>query len=133
MRPAPGGQTLVRERKTVPNGPTAPYEARLVLDSFKSHLPPAVFDAARLVVSEVVTNTYKHSGKPPGTPIDVSATLEDGRLRIAVIDGSIFDPTPETQQELRAGRWGLYLVDKLSDAWGRISEGGIWAEFDTAP
>jgi two-component sensor histidine kinase len=122
----------VRERRTVPNGPTAPHEARMVLDSLRSRLPPAVFDAARLVVSEVVTNSYKHSGNPLGAPIDVSAQLEEGRLRITVMDGSIFDPTPETQQELRAGKWGLYLVDKLSDDWGRISEGGIWAEFYTA-
>ena len=46
------------------------------------------------------------------------------------MDRSIFDSTPETGKELRAAKWGLHIVDQLADEWGRISEGGIWAEFD---
>jgi hypothetical protein len=51
---------------------------------------------------------------------------------VEILDRSIFDPTPETREELRAAKWGLHIVDRLSDEWGRITEGGIWAEFAIA-
>jgi hypothetical protein len=28
---------------------------------------------------------------------------------------------------------GLLLIDRVADAWGRISEGGIWAELSLRP
>jgi anti-sigma regulatory factor (Ser/Thr protein kinase) len=87
-------------------------------------------DDARLVLSEIVTNSYKHAGNPIGHPIEVIIDLSAERLRLEVIDRSIFDPTPETTQELRSAKWGLTLIERVSDAWGRVSEGGIWAEFN---
>ena len=80
------------------------------------------------MVSELVTNSYKHAGSPEGSPIDVVLDLNEERLRLEVIDHSIFDPTPESSKELREKKWGLFLVDRIADSWGRISEGGIWAE-----
>jgi hypothetical protein len=37
-------------------------------------------------------------------------------------------PSPETNEELRSAKWGLLLVERVADDWGRISEGGMWAE-----
>jgi anti-sigma regulatory factor (Ser/Thr protein kinase) len=88
---------------------------------------------ARIVLSEIVSNSYKHAGNPAGAPIDVTVTDSPDHLRLEVMDRSIFDPTPETPQELRSAKWGLRIVDQLADDWGRITEGGIWAEFDIAP
>jgi anti-sigma regulatory factor (Ser/Thr protein kinase) len=79
-----------------------------------------------------VTNSYQHAGNPEGVPIDVTVDLEGDRLRVEVIDRSIFDPTPETEGELRAGRLGLWIMDQLAASWGRVSEGGVWAEFHTS-
>ena len=84
---------------------------------------------AALVVSELVTNSYKFAGLREGSPIAVHLDLTGERLRVEVIDHSLFDPTPETPQELREARWGLFLIDKLAESWGRMSEGGIWVEF----
>ena len=84
---------------------------------------------AALVVSELVTNSYKFAGLREGVPIDVVLELTEDRLRVEVIDHSVFDPTPETPKELRETKWGLFLVDKLAESWGRIAEGGIWVEF----
>jgi hypothetical protein len=67
------------------------------------------------------------------SPIDLILNLDEECLRVAVIDHSIFDPTPESSKELRETKWGLFLVDRIADNWGRISEGGIWAELRSPP
>jgi anti-sigma regulatory factor (Ser/Thr protein kinase) len=122
----------LQTHEEVPNGPEAPARARRLLDRLQSRIPEEVMVDARLVLSEIVTNSYKHAGKPHGALVQVTATHWDDRLRLEVIDRSIFDPTPETSQELRSAKWGLQIVDKLADEWGRISEGGVWVEFDTS-
>lgn len=111
----------------------APREARRLVDSLPDEVPAAVADDVRLILSELVSNSYKHAGNPPGHPIKVTLKLTPESLRLEVVDGSIFDPTPEISGELREVKWGLFLLDRLVDEWGRVSEGGIWAEFRLAP
>jgi anti-sigma regulatory factor (Ser/Thr protein kinase) len=120
-------------RRDIANGPRAAAEARALLNSFASRVPNDLLDDVRLALTEVVTNSYKHSGTPEGAPIQVVLDLSGHRFRLQVTDRSIFDPTPETAFELRSARWGLTILDRLADRWGRVSEGGIWAEFDTRP
>ena len=115
-------------RAAVPNGPGAPAGARRLVRSLGDRLPGSLLDDAAVVVSELVTNSYKHAGAPEGSPIHVALDLNEERLRVEVVDHSIFDPTPESSEELRETKWGLFLVDRIADSWGRISEGGIWAE-----
>ena len=116
-------------RTSVPNGPGAPAEARRLVRSLRGRIPRRLVEDAAIVVSELVTNSHKYAGLPEGSPIDLVLHLSEELLRVEVIDHSIFDPTPETPQELRETRWGLFLVDQVAEEWGRISEGGIWAEF----
>jgi anti-sigma regulatory factor (Ser/Thr protein kinase) len=101
------------------------------VDSLADHVPGVVLDDVRLVTSELVGNSVKHAGNPHGHPINVKVQVRADRLRLEVVDRSVFDPTPETSNELREVKWGLVLVDRIADAWGRIDppEGGIWAEF----
>lgn len=113
----------------IPTGPEAPAHARALVASLSSRVPERLLDEVRIVISELVTNSYQHAGNPEGTPIDVHLDLTEDRLRVEVIDGSIFDPTPETTKELRSAKWGLAVIDRVADSWGRISEGGIWVEF----
>lgn len=116
-------------RGEIPNAPEAAAQARRLLDPFVSRIPEDVLDDARLVLSELVTNSYKHAGSPEGTLIHITLRESQDRLRLEVVDRSIFDPTPETTEELRSTKWGLLVVERVADDWGRISEGGIWAEF----
>jgi anti-sigma regulatory factor (Ser/Thr protein kinase) len=113
----------------VPNGSGAPAEARRLVRSLRDRLPGPLLDDAALVVSELVTNSHKYAGVPDGHPIDVVLDLNEERLRVEVIDHSVFDPTPESSKEIRETKWGLFLVNEIADDWGRISEGGVWAEF----
>jgi len=119
-------------REEIPNGPEAAAQARRLLDRFESRIPDESMIDARLALSEIVTNSYKHAGNPPGAPIEVTVTDSQDRLRLEILDRSIIDPTPETTEELRSAKWGLHVVDRLADEWGRITEGGIWVEFDIA-
>jgi anti-sigma regulatory factor (Ser/Thr protein kinase) len=119
----------VSGERDIPNGVSAAAQAReLVADALSSQVPESVLNDVRIVVSELVTNSFEHAGNPPGHPIKVTLDLSQDRVRIAVIDRSIFDPTPETPEELSDARWGLVIVDRIADGWGRLSEGGIWAE-----
>ncbi len=102
------------------------------MDRLGSRVPEVVLIDARIVLSEIVSNSFKHSGNPPGAPIEVTVTDSRDRLRLEVMDHSIFDPTPETPQELRSAKWGLYIIEQIAEDWGRVTEGGIWAEFDVA-
>jgi anti-sigma regulatory factor (Ser/Thr protein kinase) len=122
---------VVEAQTEVPNGREAPAEARRFVRSLADRLPPSVIEDASLVISELVTNSYKHAGKPEGFPIKITVDLNEDRVRLEVIDGSIFDPTPESTEELREVKWGLTLVDRIASDWGRVSEGGVWAEFPT--
>jgi anti-sigma regulatory factor (Ser/Thr protein kinase) len=103
-----------------------------LLDPLESRIREETLIDARIVLSEIVTNSYKYAGNPPGAPIEVTVTDSQDRLRLEILDRSIFDPTPESNQELRSAKWGLHIVDEVADKWGRISEGGIWAEFEIA-
>jgi len=116
--------------RTIPNGPRAPAEARAMVSDLGADVPREVLDRVRLVASEIVTNSYKHAGNPVGAPIRVALSLRGDRLRLEVVDHSLFDPTPETDREQDEVRWGLRIVKQVTNDWGRISEGGIWAEFD---
>ncbi len=116
-------------QRDIPNGPQAAAEARRFVNSFADDIPASTLDDVRLVTSELVTNSYQHAGNPPGHPIEVTLDLRPDHVRLQVVDRSVFDPTPETNTELREVKWGLVLLDRIADAWGRISEGGLWAEF----
>jgi len=93
-------------------------------------VPGEVLDRVRLVASEIVTNSYKHAGNPVGAPIRVALSLRGDRLRLEVVDHSICDPNAEPDGDQDDGRWGVRDVEEVTNDWGRISEGGIWAEFD---
>lgn len=130
MSSDPPEDTRSEEERDIANGPDAPAEARrFVGESLADHVPDVVIDDVRLVTSELITNSFKFAGNPPGHPIQVKLGLGPDRLRLEVIDRSVFDPTPETSNELRDVKWGLVLVDRIAEDWGRISEGGIWVEF----
>jgi anti-sigma regulatory factor (Ser/Thr protein kinase) len=120
----------VRVHREIPNGPEAAAEARQLVISLAEHVPDPLLDDVRLITSELVTNSYEHAGNPPGHPIQVTLDLRPERLRLEVVDRSVFDPTPETRKELKDVKLGLAIVDRIADAWGRIDppEGGIWAE-----
>ncbi|MFF5494889.1 ATP-binding protein [Streptomyces aquilus] len=84
-------------------------------------LPDAITDTAVLLLSELMTNAYRHAHVSPGREIRVRCALDDGdghRLHVSVTDASDTMPTfrnPSPEDE--SGR-GLILLTLLADEWG---------------
>lgn len=66
---------------------------------------------AELVVSELVTNAYRHAPGPGGLELEV--VPDAALLRIAVRDGSPRLPEPRDRDARRVGGHGLHLVTQL--------------------
>jgi serine/threonine-protein kinase RsbW len=95
--------------------------------------PASALDDARLLVSELVANSMRHARLGPNDTIRVRAELEDGRLRVDVIDGGRGGGPPvvggiRPRPGAESG-WGLYLVETLATRWGH-GAGRYWFELE---
>jgi serine phosphatase RsbU (regulator of sigma subunit)/anti-sigma regulatory factor (Ser/Thr protein kinase) len=120
-------------------GPRAAGEARRLLDGLEEHVPADVLADARLLVSELVTNSVRHANLAEDSTIDVRAVAEpQRRIRVEVHDdGTGFDPSElaslQADQSREAG-WGLVLVERLASRWGIERGAGctVWFEVSVA-
>ncbi|WP_073946440.1 ATP-binding protein [Streptomyces kebangsaanensis] len=99
-------------------------------------LPDEVTETAVLLLSELMTNAYRHAKVSPGREIRARCVLDgDGRLRISVTDANDTLPMPrEASPEDESGR-GLALVEALADDWGAEPRPGgigktVWFELE---
>lgn len=100
----------------------APGKSRSHLVPLKSRLEPR-YDDVLLIVSELVTNSVRHS---KSEDIDLRVASHDGQIRVEVSDeGPGF-----TRESPRGEGMGLDLVEKLADRWGLASgeRFTVWAE-----
>ena len=100
----------------------APKISRSRLAEFRVSLEPR-YDDVLLLVSELVTNSVRHS---KSDDIDVRIKSVDGHIRVEVSDdGPGFNPDAP-----RGDGMGLMLVEKLADRWGLTSDDHftVWAE-----
>ncbi|WP_426367349.1 ATP-binding protein [Streptomyces sp. E-08] len=85
---------------------------------------------ALLLVSEIVTNALTHGGVPYELQLDRTG----GRLWVQVSDTSPVRPRPHGRHHPdRPSGHGLYLLGRLSDAWGclpRDSGKAVWFELE---
>ena len=83
---------------------------------------------ARLLVSELITNSVKYGESGP-VRLEVTSS-EPETMRVEVIDqGAGFVPVARDKPMTEVGGWGLHLVDVLADRWG-VQEGSthVWFE-----
>lgn len=114
-------------------GPDAAAAARNALLALDEQLDRALLDDARLLVSELVTNSVRHSSARPSEVVQMSVAVTPSALRVEVADpGAGFEPRPRDADRTRPGGWGLYLVDQLADRWGvaRDQLTRVWFEMD---
>ena len=114
-----------------PLAPWAPGEARRLLAPLGGRIPPEVLIDLELLVSEMVTNSVKHSGRSD-RHVDVSIRAAPDAVRVEVRDGGPgFEPIPpRAAPPPGAGGWGLFILDRLATRWGTKAEGVVWAELD---
>lgn len=89
-------------------------------------------EAAKLVVSELVTNAVLHA--PQSSTISLDLRLTDGVVRVLVTDGGLGEPERQAQADpwtRETGR-GLSLVDAFTERWGTETHGRdgktVWCE-----
>lgn len=106
----------------VQSNENAPGTSRSHLLPMKPDLGPT-YDDVVLLVSELVTNSVRHS-RSDG--IDISVVAVDGYIRVEVTDdGPGFAPG-----DPRGDGMGLQIVERISDSWGLRNENGftVWAQ-----
>jgi anti-sigma regulatory factor (Ser/Thr protein kinase) len=125
-----GVETLCWELASVPGSVAG---ARHALDDVRGELGEEVHDTAALLISELVTNSVRHSNAAGGV-IELMASITPRSVRVEVSDdGEGFDMMPVPHDDSEAGR-GLELVQELSDRWGRPTgmRTCVWFELDRA-
>jgi anti-sigma regulatory factor (Ser/Thr protein kinase) len=97
--------------------------ARLIVTAHGSSLPSERLKNANVMVSELVTNAFKHGeGR-------IQLTVESGpegvwaEVHDEGVDRTIATPEPRPER----GGWGLYFVERLADSWGvEQDEARVW-------
>jgi anti-sigma regulatory factor (Ser/Thr protein kinase) len=83
-----------------------------------------------LLVSEVVSNSVRHSAADPKAPIGLVAVFDKEAIRVTITDaGNGFTPRRRDPGRTHDG-YGLYLLEKVADRWGVDSKGDtkVWFE-----
>jgi anti-sigma regulatory factor (Ser/Thr protein kinase) len=144
LRDAPATPALVNEghaelgvaRLTLDEG--APRAARhAVANCVADQVTPAVLADAKLLISELVSNSVRHSAAT-GQAVVVRVGVEPTLLRLEVEDsGCSGEIAPRAPDLSNGGGLGLQLVHELSERWAieRSAGGGtrIWACLRRAP
>jgi anti-sigma regulatory factor (Ser/Thr protein kinase) len=118
-------------------GANAASEARAALMALDGVIDADSLDDIRLLVSELVTNSVRHSGAA-GALVRLDVESMGRTTRVEVSDGGRgFEPRPreprarETAQD-EVGGWGLHLVERIAARWG-VQTGRrtrVWFEID---
>jgi anti-sigma regulatory factor (Ser/Thr protein kinase) len=115
-------------RVDIPRDRRAPSMARSAIDSLTGQVNPSIVPDAKLLVSELMTNSVKYGH---GGPVTLEVVSEEpNSVRVEVIDqGTGFVPVARDKPKTEVGGWGLHLVESLSERWG-VHEGSthVWFE-----
>jgi len=109
----------------LPHDPDSIPAARRALDPIQEAIPTETWRNARLLVSELVTNSVRHAGGE----IELVVEKDDGNLRVEVADqGPGIEGLGRPPQS--EGGWGLQIVATVADRWGVEGDHGtrIWFE-----
>ncbi|WP_165987175.1 ATP-binding protein [Streptomyces sp. YIM 98790] len=123
-------QAVRSYRLTAPNAPDTAKVARDHVAGLLHHTgrPGPAADVARLLVSEIVTNVYRHTAV---RLVTVTTTIRPEAVMVAVHDTSpAAMPAMRRVRPDEEGGRGLRLVQELASAWGFALHGGTAADAD---
>lgn len=105
---------------SLPPVPEAAARARRTIrTALQDQVNPDTVGDAELLVSELVTNAVRHGSLRPGDDIRVRIRTADDALCVEVSDPGIgFSPEAISPKEDRSGGFGLFLLARMSRAWG---------------
>ena len=112
----------------------APAIARRAVEELAADVDPGVLRDAQLLVSEVVTNSVKHSGADDSIRLRVWARR--GGLKVEVADGGFgFEAERPADAGDGEGGRGLMILDSVAERWGvsRDARVRVWFELSPRP
>jgi transcriptional regulator with XRE-family HTH domain/anti-sigma regulatory factor (Ser/Thr protein kinase) len=115
-------------RKAFPASARTPRAARDAVSLMAGDLPTEALETARLLTSELVTNSVVH-----GPPATVGVFIGVGRDRIRIEISDEADAPPRPAPPGRDGGYGLTLVVALASRWDTSRDGYgnvTWFELD---
>ena len=98
----------------------APSSARAALSVLDSYLDEDRLQSLRLVITELITNSIRHSAMDEQGVVGLDIRLQAGVLRCTVSDPGAGFERPEVVKphDDRPGGFGLVILDSISDSWG---------------
>jgi len=119
------------EAKLTPGLRAASDARRLVtrLNGLKS-----VIGDVSLLVSELVTNSYRYGGLKAGDTISLNVTQTGKTVRVEVSDPGRGVTIPAPRHPSVDGGWGLEIVRRTAHRWGVRRDADatvVWFELDT--
>lgn len=118
-------------RRSLPANAEAPRVARTAVDFAASGVPQRILHGARLLTSELVTNSVQHGTEGPRDAVGLLVRVGRERLHVEVVDPSPLAARPTTPSA--EGGFGLTLVAAIASRWGAGHEGKrnvTWFELD---
>jgi len=101
-----------------------------VIEPLRAKLDENVAADLTLLLSELVTNSYRHSGAADeGIGVDVEVAHDHVRAEISD-NGAGFRAEPVPAEQRGEGGWGLMILDQLAERWG-VRKGpptSVWFE-----
>lgn len=97
-------------------------------------VPAPLLDDARLLLSELLSNSIRHAGLGPADRVRVRAKWSGSRLRVDVWDRTAAPVPAQPAGAIRPdpgseSGWGLYLVESVASRWGS-APGRCWFELE---
>ena len=112
----------------------APGVARSAVQELAAEVDAGLMSDVQLLVSEVVTNSIRHSGSDD--PIRLRVWARTSGLKVEIADGGDgFEARPVEPGEDAEGGRGLMIVEALADRWGvsRDTRTRFWFELSVRP
>jgi anti-sigma regulatory factor (Ser/Thr protein kinase) len=110
-------------------GPNAAAKARRGLARLRGDLDAPLLETLRLLVTELVTNSVKHTG---ADTVKLTVVVGNSAVLTEVTDaGPGFDPDTKGTPSADHTGWGLFLVERLAERWGVERDGNgtkVWFE-----
>ena len=119
----------------LPHAPDAVPRARRALERVDDSVDDLTLRNAKLLVSELVTNSVRHV--PAGMTEEIVLVIErdEGHLRVEVRDhGPGFAFRRRVPGQDPGSGWGLHMLSTIASRWGVETDGGarVWFELDVA-
>ena len=115
------------------SGLRAASEARALVARLRERGLDGVLDDVTLLVSELVTNSYRYGGLQRGDAISLTISQEGRAVRVEIADPGRGKTIPAPRRPTAEGGWGLEIVRRTADRWGARKDGSgtvVWFELD---